>query len=473
MAKQFPGGIAFGQKSGAVFINAAHAGSGDVAIQPIRPTIKDESSDKSTPWARWGSDNKLPMQMAADIETCGILDAIIDGKARFGLCNGLLPALVHYNENGETIIDEIVTDPEIMDFLEDNNHFFQTMGWMKDLCGFGNGVARILLNLGRDKITAFQRDDITEMRYEKMNPSTGIIENILLSADWDKIKSINDNRIRKINLLNPSNPLADLRNKIKTTSHLTEFAITFKYPTWNKKYYSMPRWYAAREWVKIAQGIPSMKAAMFANNMRPKYMVMITQAYWSKVFSGEGKAVDDYTEQQIQEKKQALYDEIDQYLAGNDNAYKTVFCDSYTAPDGTLHPEIEITPIEDTTKQGELLPDSAAANSEIAFSMLFNPAIIGASMPSGPYTNSQGGSNVREATLIQVIIHELERRNIRTLFNLIKRFNGWDKAAFIKPGTTLEFIIPATIPTTLDTGSNVKPMVTGISPNKTDSNGTD
>lgn len=460
MSVRIKNGIGFSARSGALFLDL---GSASTTPARIVTNVPVEDNDKAYPWAKWGQNNLLPCEMFNDIETCHILNSIIDGKARFAINNGILPALVHYEKNGQMVIDEIVMANEIQDFLDDNNHFFQCYGWMKDQCGFGNGVARFMLNGGRDQIASFQRDDVTEMRYQKQD-AAGRINNIYLSAHWEKVRSPNDNRIITIPLLNWNNPLKDLTERV-AGSNKVEFAMTFKYPGWGKKYYSMPLWHAAIKWVKIAQGVPEMKAAMFENNFRPKYMVVISEKYWERVFLDEGeKNWEDYTDSQIAEKKNKVYDDIDEHLAGNKNAYKTVFVDGYFSPDGKLVPEIEIKPIDDTTKQGELLPDSAAANSEIAFAMLFNPAIIGANMPSGPYTNSQGGSNVRESTLIQVIIHELERQNVRRIFNVIKRFNGWDKKYVKDQNQKLEFIIPATIPTTLDTGSNVKPMITGASP---------
>lgn len=458
MSVHLKNGIGFSTKSGALFIDA-----GSASPTPARKVtnVPIDDNEKALPWARWGRDNRLPFTMFQDIETCGILNSIIDGKARFAVNNGILPAIVHYEKNGQMVVDDIVMAPEIQDFLDDNNHFFHCYAWMKDQCAFGNGVARFMLSGARDKIASFQRDDVTEMRYQKQD-ATGRINNIYLSAHWEKVSSVNDNRIITVPLLNWNNPLRDLQERVSGSKNV-EFAMTFKYPGWGKKYYSTPLWYAAHKWVKIAQGVPEMKAAMFENNFRPKYMVVISEKYWERVFLDE-KEWDDYTDVQIAEKKNKVYDDIDEHLAGNHNAYKTIFVDGYYSPDGKLIPEIEIKPIDDTTKQGELLPDSAAANSEIAFATLFNPAIIGANMPSGPYTNSQGGSNVRESTLIQVIIHELERQNVRRIFNVIKRFNGWDKQYVTNEKQRLEFIIPATIPTTLDTGSNVKPMVTGASP---------
>lgn len=466
-------GIGFSVRTASAFVDITPA----QPSRDMKPTVPDLDKDRGVPWARWGTNNLFPQEMAEEIEKTGILNSIIDGKARFALCNGIVPARIRYDDSGAMQIEEVLIDPEIDDLLEENNHFFHTYGWMKDQCGFGNGVARFMLDKARKKIARFQRDDITEMRYQKMDDK-GKIENLYFSADWRKVgTNPKSKQLVIVDHLNPNNPFSDLTEKVNGGTKV-EFAMSFRHPGWNRKYYTLPLWYAAYNWVKIAQGVPEMKAAMFHHNFRPKYMVVFTKEFWDQVFLSEGKDStkknwSDYTEKEIQEKKNEIFDEIDKHLFGNENAYKTMFVDGVYY-EGKLLPAVQIIPIEDKTKSGEFLPDSASANSEIAFALLFNPNIIGASMPSGPYTNSAGGSNVRESTLIQVIIHELERRNIRRIFNLLSRFNGWNKRLH-KEGSKLEFLIPATIPTTLDTGSNVKPIVTGANPvdNKTPANGAD
>ncbi|MGN6416875.1 MAG: hypothetical protein ACTHMC_05265 [Pseudobacter sp.] len=470
--KKFVRGIGYSEGAQAVFVDMKAAKENQRAGKTFTEVPQPDCNEKHIPWARWGTNNLLPMEMAHDIETTGILSGILEGKARFAACNGVLPALVHYEKNGQMVIDKIVMDPEIQDFLEDNNHFFHTHAWMKDQCAFGQTAVRFMLNGKRDKIVAFQRDDVTEMRYAKMD-GNGRIPHVYYSACWDKVgNNVNDERIIKVPLLNWNNPLADLKKRVEKSKDV-EFVMTSRQSGWGRKYYPPALWYAAYLWVKIAQGVPEMKAAMFENNFRPKYVVVINEKYWDGVFSGEkdenGKLWDDYTAAEIEQKKNKEYDNIEKFLIGNKNAYKSIFCSGYYDGNGKLIADIEIKAIEDTTKNGEFLPDSAAANSEIAFAMLFNPGIIGANMPSGPYTNSQGGSNVRESTLIQVIIHELERQNVRRKFNLISRFNGWSDK-YNSGDQRLEWFIPATIPTTLDTGSNTKPMVTGVSPQNDPSN---
>lgn len=447
--------VAFRQGSGAYFIDMAAApGTSDNfmpagSLKPVMPPDQFEFM----PWAIWGKNNLLPQEMVLDIEKCGILNTIINAGARFGLGEGLDPVIVK-RDGAKKSVESYVNDPEILHFLEDNSANEQNFGWMQDMLGLGNGICRIMLNKAGTKIVQIRRDDISEVRFAKKNEQ-GKITHAYYCGEWDKAQTVNDNRIFKIPLLDAANPLKDLQEKAKNGVY--EHALAFRYPAWSKHYYSLPLWYAQYKWVKIAQGVPEMKAAMFENNMRIKYMVIIYDKYWENAYEDWS----DIEESEQETRRSQLFDEIDSYLMGSKNSFKSIFVDGEFTLDGKPQQYIEIKPIDDHTKQGELLPDSAAANSEIAFAMLFNLAIVGGNQASGLYESSQGGSNVRESILMQIIIRELERMYIRKIYNLVSRFNGWDEKY---PG--LEFIIPATVLTTLDTGGSSKPVNTGGIDNK-------
>lgn len=456
-------GIGYSDTAQARFIDmSAVLTTEDRLENPITPAIPDDKIG-AQPWSPWGANNLLPMEMAADIEATGILNAIIDGKARFAICNGIVPVITAKNkETGKMEIKEYVDDTEVLDFLDRNNTFFHLDGWVKDLMGMGQCVARYGLNKkkGGQKIITFERTDVTEFRYEKQN-AKGLIDNLYISAEWNKVTGIGDKRVFPVPNLNPHNPYADLEKKAAGGAGY-QFALTCRYPGWNRHYYSMPLWYAAHKWVKIAQGVPEMKAAIFENSMHVKYVVIIYEKYWDKAFAPEWAK---YTDEQKTKKRQEVYDDIEEFLVGNKNAGKSIFTTGYRDSKGMMISDIEIKPVEDNMKDGKLLPDSAAANTEIAFAMHYNNTILGGNQASGPYDKSSGGSNVRESILMQVVLHELERQYVRRIMMVPAYFNGWKRRL---PG--LDFIIPAEILTTLDTGGSSKPVITG--PTKDNADGT-
>lgn len=439
--------IGYSSRSGATYIDfSTSKGQAAVRAASDAAPLKEpkDATIQTSAWALWGNNNLLPKEMACDIEKTGVLTGVLDGKTRFALGRGIVPCYTQINKDGTEEITEVVDDPEINDFLMNNDLFTQSFGWFRDLYGMGNAVARFGLTRNREKIELLKRDDVTEMRYQVMDDRAHI-NNIYLCANWNGRTDVNEDLINTVPLLQYPNWLADL----KARQSGTEFAVTFRYPNWQRRYYSMPLWYAAYKWVKIAQGVPDMKKALFENNMRIKYMVIIYERYWDDAF---GEEWQDMTDEEREEKRTEVFDQIDEWLVGSDNAYKSIFVDGHYDPiNKVANQNIEIKPIEDNTKPGELLPDAAAANSEIAFSMMVNPAIFGGSLPSGPYTNSQGGSNIREGALLQIMMAEFERHQLRRLMNVVKGYNKWDKK--------VQFMIPAYVLTTLDTGGSTKSVV--------------
>jgi hypothetical protein len=442
-------GIGFSQRSGAAYFDLAstvETGKKYQTGSPVKSAMT-QTMLSGAPWSCWGKNNLLGKEMAKDIKETGILTGIIEGKARYAIGQGMVPVIIGIDDKGGRVIEKYVNDQEILEFLDMNNHFFQTFAWVKDYVGYHNCIGRLGLNSDYSKIVQFQRDDISEARYEKKN-AKGRIENVYYSAQWEKVKGYDDERVLKFPLLSSFNPTFDLQEKIKNGAKDYWYAIRALHPGWDEQYYPIPNWMSVYKWVKIAQSVPEMKAAIYENTMRAKYIVIIQESYWANAFGAEWK---NYTDAKKEEARNTVFDEIDEHLVGSKNAGKAIFTTGYKDRDGKIWADIDIKLIDDPTKQGEYLPDSAAANSEIAFAMLWNLAMTGGNQASGLYESSQGGSNVRESILMQVILHEVERQQLRAMMNPIKYFNGWNKKH-----QGLDFIIPNNVLTTTDTGGGFK-----------------
>ena len=307
---------------------------------------------------------------------------------------------------------------------------------------------QFLLSRDRKKIVGYKRIDASMCRFSKQNPKTGKSDWVFVSSEWDnwygQAAEADKDEVIKVPLLDKDYPLLDLQNR---TSGYT-FMMAIQYPLTGKHYYPPSPWYAARRWVKIAQGIPQMKAAMFQNQITLKYIVEVHPEFW-KMYDPTYASADAARKKSIQDN---FYDGVDQYLSGGDNAYKSIFSTMIQeqGQNGvTSVPGIKITAMDDKVKDGKLIPDSAAANSEILFALMINPALMGADSPGGPYSGGAGsGSNIREAMLVQVAISELERKLITQPFIVLKGYNGWN------PNTVIRY--PNMILTTLNTGANTQ-----------------
>ena len=433
-----------GYSSKAVFMSEGMYGGTDGKYEAVTLPTQDDKLTQG-PWALWGKDNKLPLTYADHIENCGVLSAALDAKARIATGKGVQPFTIENILPDGTEELKWVNDSEINEWLEENQLFDTHLDFSFDKNGYGWRCGSYMLNVKRDKINRIHRKDVYECRLQKKS-TKGIINSIYMCADWpNNSAAFNKNEHIQLPALMEGFELHDLNGRAGGF----EFAFIDRKRRNGRQYYPMPLWYAAQEWVKLARSVPGHKNTQFKRQIQLQYVVTISQKYWENLYQNWGTM-------EIAKKMEivnAKYDEIDSWLSGSGNAYKSLFCFSYVDPvTGKEVKDIQVEAIDDKVKDGKLLPDSAAANSEILFALMVNPALMGAGQPGGPYSSNAGGSNVRESYLVQMMLLEEERKMNLTHLNTVKRYNGWDKR-FNKP---LVFRIQSGLLTTLDTGKSTK-----------------
>lgn len=464
MAVIIKNGIGVSTRSGALMMTKGVASIGEDGALFKAPPIANQSGAE---WSPWGDNNLLPVEMADHIENCGVLNAALDAKARIGVGKGLQPfLLMNVTNDGKEELDW-VSDAEIQDWMEANDLFDFAFDSSYDVNAFGWSCATVIQHKSRSHITRIKRKDIVGVRLQKKK-ANGFIENIYECNDWKQAGNAFDNtKMISLPALKEGYEAEDLMARKSDY----EFAILNRRLRNGRGYYPLPLWYAARAWVKVARSIPAMKNSMFQNQMTLKYVINISEKYWSDHYEG----FEDMKPEAQLAIQQAKYDEIEEYLVGEDKQYKTLISGTWFDTVNQKHvPYIDIQVLDDKVKDGKLLPDSSAANSEILFALMMNPALIGAGQPGGPYSNNAGGSNIRESYLVQLMIMEAERRMNTRYMNIIKQVNGWGKrlekkTSYIVPANgsvyaprtkeitpRLVFRYPSGLLTTLDTGKSTK-----------------
>jgi hypothetical protein len=448
------GGVAtFGDKDGAMF--------------KAPPSIADTSSSD---WSRWGEDNLMPNEMANHIENCGVLSAALDAKAKIAIGKGFEPFLrVDVDSDGKEVL-EWVSDSEIHDWMEANNTFDFALDESFDFNGYGWNTSSFLLNGARNKINRIKRIDVATARLQKKNVG-GWIENLFVCEDWEKVGSRFDiTKMSKYPMLQHERELEDLMSR----NAGWEFTFANRRLRNGRGYYPLPLWWAARAWVKVARSVPAFKNAMFANQITLKYIISISEKYWTSVY---GDKWESYSIEEQKKMRDDKFEEIDQYLTGEEKAFKSISSGTYVdKATGNESPFIKIEVIDDKIKDGKLLPESSVANSEILFAEMLNPSIMGANQPGGQYGAEKGGTAARENYLITLMMLEAQRRMNGKVFNIVKKFNGWSKRLEVErtlfPVTTigqtaqmssgrkvtpkLVFRCPSGLLTSLDTGGSTK-----------------
>ena len=450
----------YGSKDGAAF-NAADGAK----VKEPDETLVDFSSGI---WSRWGTNNVLPLEFADHIENVGVLNSALDAQSRIAMGKGFMPFLLNNVSADGTEELEWVSDSEILDWLELNDVYNFGKETIYDKNGYGWSTGSYILSKDRKKINRVFRRDVSNVRLEKMD-GKHTIKSIIECTDWLLASATFDSKkMIQIPALLEGYELQDLKDRKSGY----EFAFINRSTRQTRIYYPLPLWYSARHWVKVARSVPAFKNAMFNNQITLKYIISISDKYWESIYGTAWQDESTYDQEKKKKLMEEKYDEIDMWLTGEENSYKTLSSGSYYDPITQKEvPFITITVIDDKVQDGKHLPESSAANSEILFALMMNPALIGAGQPGGPYSNNAGGSNIRESYLTQMMISEAERKDVANVLNLVKNYNGWkDRLEKTKTVTTgsgslatkrtftprLVFRCVSNFMTTLDTGGNTK-----------------
>ena len=392
----------------------------------------------------WASGNNFPQEASKVISRTGFLNTGLKFIHKVVLGQGIFPCRVSgYDEKGNEKL-EVVNHPEIINLMQSRMIRRYLANSYRDILKFGISFPQLIPNQDGSKIVGINTINALHSRLTK--PENGQIKHCIVSGEWPDVNSRN---MEVYPVLDNYDPLADLEilryeGKLKGKS--------FIYPLrdeWdNDDIYPLPSWWSAKlaGWIDVANKIPAFLAKAYENQITWMWHVKIPYAYWDKRFP-----VADYPDKSIRQQKiQEEMDLIEESLTDSANANKAIFTHYTIGTNGKPEEQWIIEPLDNKYKADDKLLTSAAANSEILFSLMVNPNVLGAGMPGGTYAGNQGGSNIREAFLVNVAMAWLDRQNILDPIETMLQFNG------IKD---IQLRFRNTILTTLDTGSGTQKVI--------------
>jgi hypothetical protein len=313
---------------------------------------------------------------------------------------------------------------------------------MRDYMKFGSANVHLIPSDDGKKMVGIEVINALYSRYTIAK--NGVIEKCIVSGRFPDFPGED---FEAFDLLDDFDPYADLdRRRMGGKVKGNSFVFAVKDSWSNNDYYPEPAWYSAylAGWVDIAMVVPKFLKKAYENQINWKWHVQIPYAFWDKKFPEA-----DYKDTTLRQAAiQQYMDSIETNLCGSDNADKPLFTFFEVNPNnGKVEEQWIITPLDNKYKEGDKLVTSAAANSEILFSLMINPNVLGAGMPGGTYAGNQGGSNIREAFLVNIANAWLDRQNLLDPLEAFLQYNGV-KDVQLRFGNT--------ILTTLDTGAGTK-----------------
>lgn len=357
----------------------------------------------------WGADNQMPYKILDAVEqdetmsTCMMFNA----EALYG-------AGLHYNTDHAA--PHVL--PEVEDFLCSNNLATYWLGAAQDFKHFGFAISVIILSRDGKRILSLHRKEACYCRFVKAGDD-GKIPAVVF-GNFRRGASYNPETFEKIPLLDPNDPLCDLRRRV-AKGRGRKFAVVSRIPTVDSCYYPIPYYGSLfrSKWYDIKRLIGAAKEAKLRNSAPIKYQIEISDRYWEKKFIDMGITDPEKQREAMLEEKNKMID----FLTGAENSGKVIFSEYHTTPDGRTINDVVIKKIDVGTQGGDWATDIQEAVNMICFTLRVHSNLVG-SVPGKSQSNNSG-SDKRELYTITQALQQPYRDLLFAPHRLIIAFNGW------------------------------------------------
>lgn len=389
-----------------------------------------------------GSNNDFPQWADKIITSTSVLNSGLKFIRNFTLGQGIYACKVTgYDADGNELLAPY-DDPYPQQYVNSRQcrRLLERAG--RDYFKYGVAGVQLLPNEDGSKIVGLNPLNAYFLRLSERDATGG--EKCIISGKFPETPGAGEYQV--FDVLMDFDPALDLDIR-KFEGKGKESTVMMIRDSWsNRDTYSEPVWLSAflAGWIDIAKSVPAYLQKVYKNQATWKWHIQIPYSFWEKKFPStefdtpgdRTAAIDLYME------------DIEKNLLGAENAEKPIFT-HYSINDlnGKVEEEWKITPLDNKSKEGDKLVTSAAANSEILFALMINPNVLGAGMPGGTYAGNQGGSNIREAFLVNVANAWVDRMNLLDPIEVKLQYNGYT-------GCVLRY--RNTILTTLDKGSGTQ-----------------
>ena len=389
----------------------------------------------------WGVTNDMPQLIIEKAEASEIVQSNLLFNIEAGYGQGIKP-MRRIIENRKLAGYEEVYDGEVVDFFAQNDINGYYLEQLSDLQFFYNVFPEIILSGDKRKIVSLRSKEAAFSRWGVMDPKKGCITKHYYSAKWNN--GARKENIAESDVLAAYNPFQDLTSRVSTGSYTQlRFIVPVNFPTPGKTYYQKPYWWSIFQsgWYDFLIMIPEFKKALLKNQLALKYIIYLSDKYFSEIFKDEG--IDTSNAEAVKARKNLEYGRFRDFLAGEKNAGKGIVALKKLVASGTGSTEekyIEIVPLKTEIAGGEYLEDSEEASNIISYAMGVHPSLIGST--PGKNSGSFSGTDKRELFQIKQALMKPFRDRLLKPLELIKQFNKWDK--------DIVFAIPEPVFTTLD-----------------------
>lgn len=415
--------------------------------------------DKTIEFMPRGASDDLPIEIIKSVFRNVTVSTNMDFKTRLTFGEGVQVLRRTRGEDGRIKVEEVLPseEPEVFEWLTLNNYNKFIMETVSDLKLFYDSFVEYIFSNDGKSIVQVKALEACLSRISKYDKNTNRIEWHGYNSDW-RCKSASDTVATP--LLDRDYPMWDLKQRMgklpnadgkKEEGKDRRFVQMLSVPSPGRFFYSMPYWYSVFRsgWFDFSNFIIDFKKNVLMNEMVPKHIIYIQEQYYEKLYKQAG-AVEIKDKQEVRTK---FLKELDEFLAGKDNAGTSIVSDfAYDVQSARERKEILIEEIDKDKKGGDYIEDSEESSNVLCYGMGVHSSILGNSPGKSKTIN---GTEARELFTIQQALSKYEQLLCVQPLYIVKEMNGWNK--------DLEFAIANLQLTTLDKNSGAVKQ-TGIKP---------
>ncbi len=392
--------------------------------------------------ALWGENNRYPQEFLETLRKNGAggISYRLRKAAHYG--QGFRLYKTDQTDDGkeDRRLVPVSAEKEILEFF---NRSKMPRVWteiINNLETWNLAFPEYILSNDYNKIVSVRNLATAKMRYELINPKSGLIENAYFCHNWQRNTTVDSEYVSDVPVVDIYATAEEIKEYCKKKKKL-KFTMPIFYPLLDEIYYPEADHHSVYRngWMEVVNNIPAFKKAYAKNQLNIKFMVYISEEYFTRTYGDDWQK---FTIEKKTELRKALADSIDEHLSGNENAGKSIQTTVFKDREGKWVKGIEVVPLETKTNtDGSMLLDASGGNAEIMNAIGADPVLTGVGIP-GDKLNGGGGSNKREALNILNSLMKSSRETTLEVWRTLRDYNGWDP--------TLEGDFAVTELTTLD-----------------------
>jgi hypothetical protein len=383
----------------------------EAPAKKVTDTVKVDNT--AAEWILWGDSNDYPQTVIDKCAANTIIPSTVAWKANQLASCELETGYHKVQEDGSKKFVSFSL-PEIDEFIEANSLDLFVEETLRDLFWWNMAIADIGLNPSRNKIVSLVSQDMTECRFSKQNPTTGLKDFIFLSANWP---TTDKNYISKLRSLDP---YYDVQGQI-TNGKDVRYAFPLFLSVPKRKAYQDAPWHSIinSKWLDITDKIPKLKAKLMDNQMHIKYVIHIPLSWWIWKYKNWNNLK---AEEQVAKQAEELA-KFNSIFTGVDNVGKTIMATYNDSQQGRDYAKWEIKELTARFDSNMYIEDSQEASSHILYALNVDGTLIGNS--PGKQMGAGSGSDKRSAYNIFILANRIYQKKVVTPLNAISTYNGW------------------------------------------------